>query len=158
VHCLGDITSRLKWNVWGNDGGKTALSLSGFVKFPTAEGNLSNDRYEGGPAVEFSAQLPLELQLVVNEAVDCYGDQGDDAQAVFQQSVGLQRRIVGNLDLFCMFNSWVGTEGNSDWSGSIAPGLSYRLSSNVELFARSGFGVNGYAPDYEPDFGARVRF
>jgi hypothetical protein len=155
---FGDMTSSVKWNAWGNDGGKTALSFSGFVKFPTAADGLGNDRYEGGPAIEFAAQLPLELQLIVNEAVDFYGDNQDHAQAYFGQSAGLQRHIVGKLDGFCMFTTSIGTEFDNDWVGSVQPGVAYRLFENVELFARSGFGVSGDAFDYQPSFGARARF
>jgi len=73
VSGFGDVVSRLKLNVWGNDSGKTALSISGDVKFPTAEhgiGELGNGQFEGGPGLEFAAQLPWESELRVNSAID----------------------------------------------------------------------------------------
>ena len=70
---FGDVISRLKLNVWGNDGGKIALSISGDVKYPTAKhgpGEFGNGQFEGGPGLEFVAQLPWDFELRVNSAVD----------------------------------------------------------------------------------------
>ena len=55
---FGDIQTRLKINVWGNDGGKTALALMPFIKFPTNGNDLSNDAVEGGLIVPFALELP----------------------------------------------------------------------------------------------------
>jgi len=66
---FSDVVSRLKLNIWGNDGGKTALSVSGNVKFPTASDELGNGQYEGGPSMEFAAQIPwvLSCELMVRQ-------------------------------------------------------------------------------------------
>ena len=45
---FGDITSRLKINFWGNDGGKTAFGLMPFIKWPTNQHHLGNHSIEGG--------------------------------------------------------------------------------------------------------------
>src|SRR5262245_45293811 len=34
---FGDLVSRLKINLWGNDGGKTAGAIMPFIKWPTAQ-------------------------------------------------------------------------------------------------------------------------
>ncbi|MEI9959943.1 MAG: transporter [Limisphaerales bacterium] len=33
---IGDFTTRLKINLWGNDGGQTAFALLPFIKFPAS--------------------------------------------------------------------------------------------------------------------------
>ncbi len=38
VECFGAVTLRLKRNLWGNDGGGSALALMPFAKLPTALG------------------------------------------------------------------------------------------------------------------------
>ena len=45
---FGDLQTRLKINLWGNDGGKTALAIMPFVKWPLPESTLRNGRTEGG--------------------------------------------------------------------------------------------------------------
>jgi len=41
-----DITLRLKWNLWGNDGGDSAFALFPFVTIPTGS-DFGPDRWEG---------------------------------------------------------------------------------------------------------------
>lgn len=48
VEGTGDITLRLKWNLWGNDEGRTALALFPYIKAPTGSSDISNDEWEGG--------------------------------------------------------------------------------------------------------------
>src|SRR5687768_13514457 len=48
VDGVGDTQLRLKYNLWGNDGGDTALALMPFIKFPTADDDLGNGDVEGG--------------------------------------------------------------------------------------------------------------
>src|SRR5437773_2700383 len=45
---FGDVTSRIKANLWGNDGGTTALAVLPFVKFPTSQEHLGNNSVVGG--------------------------------------------------------------------------------------------------------------
>lgn len=33
---FGDTVTRVKWNLWGNDGGRTAFALMPYLKWPTA--------------------------------------------------------------------------------------------------------------------------
>jgi hypothetical protein len=40
---FGDFTTRVKINLWGNDGGPTAFGVMPFVKFPTNTDHLGND-------------------------------------------------------------------------------------------------------------------
>lgn len=48
VQGFGDTLLRAKFNLWGNDGGDTAFGLVPYVKFPTANEEVGNARYEGG--------------------------------------------------------------------------------------------------------------
>ncbi len=63
---FGDITLRVKQNLWGNNSGKSALAIMPFVKFPTS--SLS-----GGKFIEGGVVVPL--------AVDLGNDWGFGAQA-----------------------------------------------------------------------------
>src|SRR6267378_4099348 len=52
---VGDFTPRLKINVWGDDGGPTALGFLSFVKFPINSDQLGNNSVEGGALFPFAA-------------------------------------------------------------------------------------------------------
>ena len=72
---FGDLTLRMKRNLWGNDGGATALSLLPFVKIPTGRA-VGNHAWEGGIVAPFAWQLPhdwtfgSQLQATLNRDVD----------------------------------------------------------------------------------------
>ena len=158
---FGDLVSRLKLNVWGNDNGKTALSISGDVKFPTAEhgiGELGNGQFEGGPGLEFSAQLPWEFELRINSAINFFEDASDSRQAAFANLMSLSHSILSNLEGYCAFNTSVSTITGEDWIGSAKIGLNYRITKKVELYVGNSFGVTDDAIDYAPSVGVAARF
>src|SRR5206468_1935019 len=55
---FGDVTTRLKVNFWGNNGGPTALGTIPFIKFPSNQDNLANHALEGGIIFPLAVQLP----------------------------------------------------------------------------------------------------
>ena len=71
---FGDIQVRLKHNMWGNDGGKTALALMPFVRIPTANGGLGDGKVAGGLIVPLAIEGPSDwafgTQLEVDAAPD----------------------------------------------------------------------------------------
>jgi hypothetical protein len=157
VSGFGDTSARLKLNVWGNDGGTTALSFSGTVKFPTADAQIGNGQFEGGPAVEFAAKLPWGFGVRVYSGVDLYESGTGDREVAFENLLGITHKIVGRLDGFCEFDTWTFTD-SAAWRATVLPGVSYRLLANAELFAGASFGLHGSVFDYYPLLGFDVRF
>jgi hypothetical protein len=158
---FGDVISRLKLNVWGNDGGKIALSISGDVKYPTAKhgpGELGNGQFEGGPGLEFAAHLPWDFELRINSAVDFFEDADNTRQASFGNLISLGHGIVGNLEGYCAFDTSVSTIASADWAGTVKVGFNYRVLKNVELYLGNSFGVTDNALDYSPFVGVAARF
>src|SRR6476661_7602632 len=51
---FGDLTLRLKKNLWGNDEGKSALAVMPYITLPTSKGNES---YEAGIIFPFALDL-----------------------------------------------------------------------------------------------------
>lgn len=54
---FGDVTIRVKHNLWGNDGGQTAFALMPYLKIPTNSNDLGNND------VEFGLNAPLAIDL-----------------------------------------------------------------------------------------------
>jgi len=161
VSGFGDVVSRLKLNVWGNDGGKTALSISGDIKYPAAKhgiDELGNGQFEGGPAVEFAAQLPWDFELRINSAVDFFEDGSDARQAAFGNLISLSHCIVSKLEGYCVFDTSISTITGAEWVGLVKVGLNYRVAKNVELYLGNSFGVTDNAFDYAPFLGIAARF
>src|SRR5262245_55061893 len=131
---FGDLTPRLKWNIWGNDGGATALALMPFVKLPTNQDDLGNNSVEGGLIVPFAAQLPYDWGVGMTTAFGCNRDSGGSGHhAEFINTITLGHEIVNKLAGYVEFFSLVSAETGSDWVGTVDIGVTYALSDDIQL-------------------------
>jgi hypothetical protein len=156
---FGDVTVRVKQNLWGNDGGKTAFAVMPFVKFPTSQDDLGNRAVEGGIILPLAVELPRGWNLGLMTEVDWLQD--DDASghhASFVNSITFSHDIVGALAGYVEFFSEVSTENSSSWIGTVDLGLTYGLTENIQLDAGINIGVTDAADDVNPFVGASWRF
>ncbi len=156
---FGDITTRLKVNVWGNDSGATALAVMPFVKFPSNQDNLGNNAVEGGLIVPFAAELPAGWRLGAMTEVDFMEDaDGSGYHPEFINTIAFGHDIVGKLAGYVEFFSLVSTERHARWVGAVGLGLTYRLSADVQLDGGLNIGVTRSADDFNPFLGISWRF
>jgi len=156
---VGDFITRLKINLWGDDGRKTAFALLPFVKFPTSTDNLGNDAVEGGVIFPLAVKLPDDFDLGLETAVSCLRDDSDsNYHADFINSITLDHGIIGKLSGYLEFFSDISTERHAGWVGTVDAGLEFLLTENVQLDCGCNFGVTQAADDYNPFAGITVRF
>lgn len=156
---FGDITTRLKYNFWGNDGGKTAFAAMPFVKLPTNQDELGNNSVEGGLILPLAVELPQGFGLGLMTEFDFNRDSvGDDYHTEFVNSITFSHDIVGDLGGYVEFFSAVSTEDNSEWVGTVDLGLTYGLTENIQLDGGVNIGVTDAAPDINPFIGVSFRF
>lgn len=156
---FGDITTRVKVNLWGNDGGSTALAVMPFVKFPTNQDDLGNDRVEGGVILPLAVELPWGFGMGLMTEFDFIEDtSGDGYHAEFINSITVSRDIVGNLGAYLEFFSAVSAEEDSEWVGSVDLGFTYALSDDIQLDAGVNIGVTRATEDVNPFAGLSYRF
>lgn len=156
---MGDITTRLKVNLWGNDGGITALALMPFVKAPANSAHLGNNSVEGGLIVPLSVELPAGWGMGLMTEVDFLKSDVDTGyETEFVNSITFSHDIVGNLAGYLEFFSSVSTQQESDWVGTVDVGLTYALTNDVQLDCGCNFGVTRSADDFNPFTGISVRF
>lgn len=156
---FGDLTARAKLNLWGNDGGSTALALAPFVKFPTSQDGLGNDAVEGGLTVPIAVELPRGWWLGLSPELSFLrNSSGRGYSPAFANIAYLWHEIIGKLSGYLEFSSWVSFERGSRWVGTVDFGLTYLLKKNIQLDAGVLLGVTRAAPDVNPFLGASVRF
>lgn len=156
---FGDITTRLKVNFWGNDGGDTAFGAMPFVKFPTSQDNLGNHSVEGGLILPLALKLGhgfdmgwmTEFDVVRNSA-------NNDYHAEFVNSVTIGHDIVGKLGGYVEFWSLVSRESGSQWQATVDVGLTYGLTDKVQIDCGANFGVTKSTPDLQLFTGISLRF
>lgn len=155
---FGDITGRLKINLWGNDGGPTALAVMPYVKLPLSESNLRNGETEGGLIVPFAVGLPGGWGLGLMTEVDFVSDGGGGHGTEWLNSVTVSRDFTGRLGGYLEFVAVTGTAPGFDWQGQLDVGFTFAVGDDVQLDLGCNFGVTESAPDYQPFLGLTIRF
>lgn len=156
---FGDMTVRLKRNIFGNESGRVALGVMPYVKCPTSQDDMGNGGVEGGVIVPLGLELPAGFGLGLMSQVDILRDAtGDGYHPEFVHTITISHAIVGNLSGYVEFFSSVSTESGSEWVGTVDLGLTYGLTENVQLDAGVNLGVTRSADDINPFAGVSVRF
>lgn len=156
---FGDITIRMKANIWGNDEGPTAFALMPYVKLPTNQDQLGNNSVEGGLIVPFAMELPGGWGMGLMTQFDYIRDEvGNGHHPEFVNTITFGHNIVGNLAGYVEFFSAVSTERDSEWIGTVDAGLTYGLTEDIQLDAGINIGVTRSADDWNPFIGLSWRF
>lgn len=156
---FGDVTTRLKVNLWGNDGGATAGAIMPFVKWPTSRDGLGNSAIEGGVILPVAFELPAGFSCGVMTEFDWNRDgTGSDYHPEFVNTITFGHNIFGDLDGYVEFFSLVSAESGAPWQGTFDLGCTYAFTKDVQLDAGVNLGVTKSAPDVSPFLGLSVRF
>ena len=155
---FGDITTRLKINFWGNDGGPTAFAMMPFVKWPLSASDVRNGETEGGVIFILGYELPAGWGSAVMTEVDSVSDGAGGRNTEWINSItfahDLTDRLGGYVELFIVTSDAPGHK----WQGQFDAGLTYALSDNCQLDLGCNFGITDSAPDYQPFLGISRRF
>ena len=155
----GDLQTRLKLNLWGNDGGKTAFAVMPFVTWPTASRDLGNGEMEGGIILPLSISLGERFGLGLMTEVDFRRDAvGGGYHTDFVNSITLSCDLTDRLGGYVEFFSVVSEEPGSAWQGQFDVGATFGLTADVQLDAGVNIGVTDSAPDWQPFVGVTLRF
>jgi len=156
---IGDVTSRLKINAWGNDGGPTALAIMPYVKYPTSQDGIGNNSIEGGLILPFALELPAGFGMGIMPQFDFVRDgDGDSHHVEFVNTLTIGRDIVGNLGAYLEFFSAVLTEGEGPWIGTFDVGFTYAFGPDLQLDLGVNIGVTDSADDWNPFLGLSYRY
>ncbi len=146
---IGDLQVRLKWNLFGNDGGKTALALMPFVKVPTASHDLGNDKVEGGLIMPVAVALTDRFSFAAMAEVDIVHDEvrgGYETDFVATATVGAE--LTEKLGAFVEFASVATTRADASWEGYANADITFAVTDDLILDAGVNVGVNDAAQDF----------
>ncbi len=156
VSGFSDITLRLKTNLWGNDGGTTALALMPYVKIPT-DTELSNGKWEGGLIVPLGIAINDRVSLGLMIEADYISNQesgGYDFEWLHTATLG-----IGLTEKLSMYVELVGIAGTEvDYQALFDGGLTFAVTDNLIFDAGIRVGLNDTAPDFGVFTGMSVRF
>jgi hypothetical protein len=156
---FGDMQTRLKVNLWGNDGGATALAVMPFVKYPTNSDDLGNNDVESGVIIPLAIALPAEWSMGLMTEFDFNRNEADDGyRTEYVNSVTVSHAIVGDLNGYLEFFSRQYSESNIPWEGSVDAGLTYGINENTQLDMGVNVGVTRSTDDVNPFVGLSLRY
>jgi hypothetical protein len=129
---FGDVTLRLKRNLWGNDDGPTALALMPFVKLPTGR-SCGNRAWEGGIVAPFAWQLPRDWSF--GSQLQASWNRDPEAQEHYLE---MAPTVTVGHDLYRTLGGFVEVAGAWDtrapaWTATLNGGPVWRVTDNLQL-------------------------
>ncbi len=153
---FGDITSRLKINFWGNDGGDSAFGLMPFVKWPTNRHGLGNKSVEGGLILPYAHTLPGGWDLGTMTEFDVGRDAADTHYRLdWLNTVTVGHDLTEHLGFYAELTHLT-TRGPAHATFDF--GLTYGLGRNVQLDAGFNVGLTRATDDLSVFSGISTRF
>ncbi len=153
---FGDITVRLKQNLFGNDSGPAALAIMPYVTIPTHT-RVSDEAWEGGLIVPLSVTLTDRLVLGLMIEADIVHDtetNGYDLEWLHSATLGYT--LTEKLG---MYVELVGIAGqDAAYQGIFDAGLTFALNNDLIFDAGVRIGMNRPAPDFGVFSGVSFRF
>jgi len=152
---FGDVEVRLKYNLWGNDGGKTAAALMPYVSIPSQTA-VSTGEWEGGLIVPFAVELTETLGFGFQvEAARAWDDDGGEYDWDLLHSAVLGISLTEKLG---MFIEYVGVTGDGPYEASGNLGVTWASTENLQWDIAVGVGLNDAAEDFSIAQGITLRF
>ena len=155
---FGDVTLRLKINLWGNDEGDTAFAIMPHIKIPTGV-TLSNDHVEGGLilALGWDAAENWGVGLML-EFDGTYDDSTGDYNTEMVHTAVLGFDLVEPLGAYLEYIGVLTTESAADYQAIFSTGLTFAVSPNTVLDIGAQIGLTDTADDVTVFTGITKRF
>jgi hypothetical protein len=135
---FGDLTLRLKYNLWGNDDGKTAFAMMPYVNFPSS---ADNSNVEAGIVFPFSVDLgndfglgtQVQFDLVKSEFTSGY-------HGSFLHSVVIGKEFSKSFEAFAESYYTLDAE-RKQFQLSVNGGLGYLPTDNLKFDIGFNYGI-----------------
>jgi len=157
---FGDVYTRVKFNLLGNNSGDYALAIVPYVKAPTATHNIGNNHWEGGAYAPFVVALPQDWTMNITSELDILENaalNGDHPN--FQNLINFSHplfsdKVTGYVEFWSDVNTDTGTA--TQYTADFA--TSWAVTGNFQLDAGVNVGLNKAANDLQPYIGISQRF
>jgi hypothetical protein len=154
---FGDITTRLKVNVFGNED-DFALAIMPYIKLPTNTNNLGNKYFEGGVIIPTAYPVPFGFSF--GSTVSWNYLRNDEDTGYINRlvtSITLGHQIIGELSGYAEIFSDKNLQA-PDWVVTADAGLTYGITDKIVLDGGINIGITKEADDFNPFLGLSVLF
>jgi hypothetical protein len=145
---LPDFTARVKWNLWGDDGGRTAFALMPFVTIPRDGGESTI-----GLVVPWSTELGRGWDMGAMSEIDVTGDQVD-----LIHSATFGHDLTGRLGMYAELASDLPNHDFGKIALTADTGLMYRVGANLQFDSGVQIGLDDRAERVRAFVGVSRRY
>jgi hypothetical protein len=139
---IDDITARVKYNIWGSGGGKSALAVLPFVSLPTS--SFADNGVQGGVTFPFALELNEKTSFGAQTSISFVKEDNDRYYTNMLYSFTFGRSIVEQLDGFVE-----GVAAHSPYAKNTDfyanGGLIFSATKNFNIDAGLNIGLNSSA-------------
>ncbi len=154
----GDLTLRLKANLFGNEGGP-ALAVIPYVKFPTANRFVGNGATEGGVIAPFTYPLPFNFTLLLESEVDVLRNAADPGHHFsFTQLLNISHPVGKQVTVYAELFTALGTDARTPPVYTFDAAVAWEVTANFQLDAGVNIGLNRDSPNLQLYSGIAQRF
>jgi len=155
---VGDVTTRLKINLWGNDEGATAFGLLPWVKWPLSANDVRNGKTEFGLILPYGADIGGGWGLGAQIEIARLRDDTLATVTNWLASVAVGRDLTDALGYYLELVVQTDSGRDAHWQVQFDCGLTYAINADLQLDAGCNFGLTKAAPDLQPFIGLSRRF
>ena len=152
---MGELTTRLKINLWGNDGGDDAFAIMPYVKWPLPASDLRNGHTEVGVILPCMA-LSETLGLGVMALVDYVNTEGETMQTQYFTTATLGQSFSDELSAYLELASRFIPDAESQVQ--LDCGVTYRPTASIQWDFGANIGATRDAPDLVVFGGLTLRY
>lgn len=157
----GDVIVRSNVNLFGNEGGKAALSITPYLTVPSGDTHFGAGQVQGGVLLPLYLELPNDFELTLQTEFDALADENSaGTHANFVNIVNLAHPVPGvkDLKIFAELYSSVSAEQHSPDQYTFDTALAYLVDPNTQLDIGANIGLDRDAPRYQVYSGVAHRF
>lgn len=156
---LGDTFTRIKVNLFGNDGGQAALALIPYAKWPTAPIGVGDGYVEGGLIAPLAVSLPYGFTTILMGEVDYLKNPVSPGyRANFQSLINLNRTIIDHVTGYAeIYANWPNSPDLAN-TYTLDFALAWTPLPNFQLDAGINIGLVPQAIPYQIYMGIAQRF
>jgi hypothetical protein len=154
----GDLTLRSKVNLFGVDGGSSAIGIIPFVTFPTGRDGIGNRGFGGGMSLPVQFAFTGGFQLGMETTVQSFHQSGGGSYFDYLNSVSLGHSLTQKLGTYVEFVANLSTVAHAGWIGIFDTGLTYQAGANWQVDTGVEIGVTKEANDCFTFVGAAWRY
>jgi hypothetical protein len=144
---FGDLTLRAKYNLWGNDGGETAVSVMPFMILPTSTCGTSDPGVRGGLMIPTAWEPAGGWVIEWTPTFAAVRNSPAGYAFEFASLLVLNHEIIDSMSAFVEFGSSITSARGDPWVGVVGPGLTIAVDENTVIEPAVHLGVTRSAED-----------